>query len=100
VNFLVRIELHWPPDGDPAQFEALTLAEAQRAHELAVDGTLVRLWRLPGKRANVGLWAAPHGTALHAALASLPFFPWLEIEVTALAHHPNDPGDASRAAEA
>ena len=30
-------------------------------------------------------------TALHEALSSLPLYPWMDIEVHALAVHPNDP---------
>jgi muconolactone D-isomerase len=52
---------------------------------------LIRLWRVTGRRANVGIWRAPTTAALHDALASLPLFPYLDIEVIPLARHPNDP---------
>jgi muconolactone D-isomerase len=91
MEFLVEISTHWPPDGDPARRAELVAAESQRARELAEAGILKKLWRIPGTWRNVGLWEAPDATALHAALSSLPFFPWLEIEVRPLAAHPNDP---------
>lgn len=47
----------------------------------------MRIWRIPGKVANVGIWDAPDASALHEALSSLPLFPWMSIEVTALATH-------------
>jgi muconolactone delta-isomerase len=42
-------------------------------------------------RANWGVWEAQDATALHAAIGSLPFFPYLEVEVIPLAAHPTDP---------
>ena len=91
MEFLVHIEVGWPADGDPAEHERLVAAESARALELAAAGIIRRLWRIPGRRANWGLWVAPDATALHAAIASLPFFPWLSVEVHPLAAHPSDP---------
>jgi muconolactone D-isomerase len=91
MEFLVHIEVGWPGDGDRAERDRLIAAESVRAHELAEAGTIKRLWRIPGRWANWGLWVAPDATALHAAIASLPFFPWLSVEVHPLAVHPSDP---------
>jgi muconolactone D-isomerase len=92
MEFLVEIEVRWPPDGDPAERDRLIAAEGARARELVSDGRILRLWRVPGRWANVGLWAAADATELHTALASLPFFPWLHATVRPLARHPSDPG--------
>jgi muconolactone D-isomerase len=91
MEFLVHIEVGWPGDGDPDELARLTAAERVRARELAGQGTIRRLWRIPGRHANWGLWEAADATELHAALASLPFYPWLSIEVHPLAAHPSDP---------
>ena len=79
----------------PRELARLVDAERARAGELAAAGTIQRLWRVPGRRANYGLWSAPDATALHEAISSLPFFPWLDIEVIALAEHPSDPARSS-----
>jgi muconolactone D-isomerase len=92
VEFLVRIYTRWPAEGDPATFERLTVDERRRAAELVAAGTIRRLWRIPGQRANAGIWEAPTTEDLHLAITSLPFYPWLEVEVVALALHPSDPG--------
>jgi muconolactone D-isomerase len=92
VEFLVQIEVLWPPDGDPDQLTRLVTAEGARAAELAASGAIRRMWRIPGRWANWGIWSAADATELHAAIASLPFYPWLDVEVHALAAHPNDPG--------
>ena len=52
-----------------------------RARELVAQGILKRLWQVPGRRANYGLWSADDATALHAAISSLPYFPWLDVDV-------------------
>jgi muconolactone D-isomerase len=91
MEFLVRIEVDWPPEASSDELARLTAAERQRAKELAEAGTIRRMWRSPGRRANWGLWEASDATELHAAISSLPLFPWLDVEVHALALHPSDP---------
>ncbi|HXG39533.1 MAG TPA: muconolactone Delta-isomerase family protein [Candidatus Limnocylindrales bacterium] len=91
MEFLVQTEILWPPDGDPDELASLIAAERERARELAAAGRIRRLWRIPGRRANWGLWEAEDATALHEALASLPLYPWLSIVVHPLAAHPSDP---------
>ncbi len=88
MEFLVSIDVRTPVDLDPARLAALQAAESVRARELVEGGTLRRIWRIPGRRANVCLYEVPDATALHAALSSLPLWPYLEIEVQALAVHP------------
>ncbi len=92
AEYLVHIEVNWPPDGDPTRRDELIAAERIRGQELVAAGVIRRLWRVPGRWANWGLWRADSPDDLHAALASLPFFPWLDIQVIPLAGHPNDPG--------
>lgn len=91
MEFLVHIEVRWPADGDLSDLARLTEAERIRARELAAAGYIRRLWRIPGRRANWGLWEARDATDLHAALASLPLFSWLDVQVHPLAAHPSDP---------
>jgi muconolactone D-isomerase len=91
VEFLVNIEVGWPADGDPEEQQRLTIAERKRGAELAATGVIRRMWRVPGRRENWGVWEAEDATALHAAIASLPFFPYIEVEVIPLAGHPTDP---------
>jgi muconolactone D-isomerase len=88
VEFLVSIEVRTPPDMDPDRLAALQAAEAVRSRALVEQGMLRRIWRIPGRRANVSLYEAPDATAVHDALMSLPLYPWLDIQVQALATHP------------
>ncbi|MFN8519647.1 MAG: muconolactone Delta-isomerase family protein [Chloroflexota bacterium] len=91
MDFLVHITFAWPAGIAPEEQQRLVAAEHDRAVELATAGTLKRLWRIPGQRANWGIWHAADATELHAALASLPMFPHLVATVHPLATHPNDP---------
>jgi muconolactone D-isomerase len=92
MDFLVRMDVNLPPDTEPSRRDALVAAEAARAKELAERGVICRLWRVPGRWSNVGIWCAADATQLHEAISSLPFYPWLNVDVTPLARHPNDPG--------
>lgn len=91
MEYLVHIEIDWPADGDPDERDRLLVAERERAQELGREGTMKRLWRVPGRWANWGLWDAPDATALHAAVTSLPLWPWMSVEVHPLAEHASDP---------
>jgi muconolactone D-isomerase len=88
MEFLVNIDVRTPHDLDPDELAALQAAENARARELMADGALKRIWRIPGRRSNVSLYEAPDATALHAALTSLPLWPYMEIDVRPLAVHP------------
>jgi len=99
MEFLVHIEIDWPPGADPAERERLFRAELARGQELSRAGLMRRLWRIPGRWANWGLWEAPDATALHEALTSLPLWPWMSVEVHPLARHVNDPAGLELRAE-
>jgi muconolactone D-isomerase len=87
VEFLVEIEVRLPPELPEHERAELIAREQARGRELKAAGAIVRMWRVPGRFANVGVWAAPDATALHEAIASLPLFPYLDVRVTALATH-------------
>ncbi len=83
----MELDIALPPDLDAEVRAGLLEREAVRARELIAAGTIRRIWRLPGRYANVGLWETEDATALHDAIASLPLFPYMRAEVTALATH-------------
>ncbi len=91
MDFLVRIDVRLPPDFDGEARDSLIRREAERAKELAEAGVIRRLWRIPGRWSNVGIWSADDATVLHEAISSLPLYLWLDVVVTPLAAHPNDP---------
>lgn len=90
MDFLVYMEVNSGAGNDVLQ--KLLADEAERAKELARAGILRRLWRVPGRRANWGIWRAADADELHESLASLPLYPYMSITAHPLARHPNDPG--------
>lgn len=87
MEFLVQIQVDFPPDMAEEALADVMEREAARGRELRDAGTIVRIWRIPGRRANVGIWRAETADELHAALTSLPAFPWIDARVTPLATH-------------
>ena len=84
VNIAVRI----PYDADPEKINNLSAQEHERAKELQQQGKWLHLWRVAGKYANVSLFDVDSPAELHEILSSLPLYPFMEVEVTALCHHP------------
>ena len=87
MEFLVQIQVNFPPEMAAEELASLMGRETARGRELKEQGTIVRIWRIPGRRENVGIWSAADPDALHAAITSLPVFPWIDARVTALATH-------------
>lgn len=83
------------PDGTPTRTVDDTNArEAERAHELAAEGHLLRLWKVSvesGVTRALGLWRAEDPASIRAMLESLPVSGWTAAEITPLTPHPNDP---------
>jgi muconolactone D-isomerase len=91
MEFLVRFEAYLPESLSEERVKEIKSAERDRAMQLRSEGTLKRLWRVPGRRGTVGLWEAVDATALHDALSSLPQFPWMDVtSVEPLATHPQE----------
>jgi muconolactone D-isomerase len=88
MEFLVRIDVRLPFALPEEQRAELTKAELSRGLALRRQGAIKGIWRIPGTRSNVGVWSAVDATELHDVLSSLPLWPYLEVEVTALAQHP------------
>lgn len=90
MEFLVHMTITLPPDLPEPRRSELLAAERVRGLELIEQGLLVRIWRLPGRFANVSLYRVADATELHAAISSLPLWPWMNVEVEALARHPHE----------
>jgi muconolactone delta-isomerase len=83
------------PEGTSSQdVDDAEAREAERAHELAEQGHLLRLWTLPasqGESRTLGLWRAQDAAEMQAILVSLPLDIWMSVETTPLTRHPSDP---------
>ena len=99
MEFLVRFGLN-VPDGTPeAEVTDRDEAEAVAAARLAAGKRLVRLWRrslATGETNTIGLYRADSQTELEGWLKALPLYEWMNITVTPLEPHPNDPAAGQR----
>jgi len=88
MEFLVSIKVEVPQDFPASNFEELLVMERLRGQELKAQGSIERIWRVPGTRNNVGIWKAADASELHSLLSSLPIFAFMTIEIIPLAVHP------------
>jgi len=88
MEFLVSINVEVPQDFPASSFEELVVKERVRGQELMAQGSIERIWRIPGTKNNVGIWKAKDASELHSLLSSLPIFAFMKIEIVPLAVHP------------
>ena len=91
AEFLVTFTLVVPPGTTARAVQDTEAQEAQRAHDLAGQGHLIRLWKLPGDARSLGLWRAPDADQMQAILQALPLARWMTVDTTPLSPHPSDP---------
>jgi muconolactone delta-isomerase len=95
MEFLVEFVLTVPEGISESEVRQRESAEAAAA--LAREGHLVRLWKppvAPGESKAVGLYRADSEAQLDGLLGVLPLSGWMQITVTPLEPHPNDPTSA------
>jgi len=78
--------LHLLPAAEADRVKAVEKAYAQ---DLQRQGKWLHLWRVVGEYANVSIFDVDSHDELHALLAGLPMFPYMELKVTPLARHPS-----------
>ena len=94
MEFLVDLVTTVPDGTSEETVEDTKRREAIRAHELAGQGHLLRLWRpplAPGEWRALGLFAAADEEEMQKILASLPLYAWMTVQITPVTPHPNDP---------
>ncbi len=87
--FMVRMDVHVPHELDPVKFDALKATEKARAEDLQRSGKWRHLWRIAGQYANISIFDVADAGELHELMISLPLFPYMTTEVTALCRHPS-----------
>lgn len=88
MDFLVRVDASRAYELPADEATDLIARERVRGRELMAENVIRHFWRIPGTRANIGIWSTPDADALEEALSSLPIRPYAQIQVTALATHP------------
>ncbi|OGB01854.1 MAG: muconolactone delta-isomerase [Burkholderiales bacterium RIFCSPLOWO2_12_FULL_64_99] len=87
--FKVEMVVRLPVDMPVAQADALKKTERELAQTLQRSGKWRHLWRIAGQYANVSIFDVDSVDELHQLLTSLPLFPYMDIDVTALCRHPS-----------
>ena len=87
--FHVRMDVNLPTDIDPTKAAQLKADEKARFQELQRSGKWRHIWRVVGEYANYSIFDVDSNAELHDLLISLPLFPYMRIQVTALCRHPS-----------
>jgi muconolactone D-isomerase len=72
----------------PDKIKSLGVKEHERAKELQLQGKWLHLWRVAGKWSNISVFEVESPAELHDILNSLPLYPYMDVELTALCQHP------------
>jgi muconolactone delta-isomerase len=91
MEFLVEFEVAIPDGTAASDVKEREDAEASATTTLADEGHLVRIWKPRDGSTILGLYRAEDDSQLEGLLGSLPLRPWMEVTVTPLEAHPNDP---------
>lgn len=100
-EFIVELTTTIPEGTEQSEVDARRAAETVRVKELTATGHLARLWWRAGEwrageRRSIGVWRADDEADLNAnVLGTLPLRPWMDVTVTGLRPHHNDPGQAA-----
>lgn len=86
--FHVQITVRVPPGEDLQKIQELSAREGTLARQLQHSGKWRHIWRVAGKWANVSIFDVADPGELHDILTSLPLYPYMDIQVTALCRHP------------
>jgi muconolactone D-isomerase len=87
--YLVRMDVHLPHDMPVAQADEIKAREKAYSQELQRQNKWQQLHRIVGEYANYSVFDVDSHDELHTILSSLPLFPYMKIQVTALARHPS-----------
>ena len=87
--YLVKMEVHLPHDMPAEKADAIKAREKEYSQELQRQGKWQQLHRIVGEYANYSVFDVDSHDELHTILSGLPLFPYMTMNVTALAHHPS-----------
>ena len=74
----------------------IKLRERAYSQQLQRQGKWRHLWRIAGQYANVSIFDVESIDELHTILTSLPLFPYMTLEVTALCRHASSIHESDR----
>ncbi len=87
--FLVHMQVNIPDTMPTERADRLKADEKALSQQLQKSGKWRHLWRVAGQYANYSVLDVESNDELHQLLMSLPLYPFMKIDVTALAQHPS-----------
>jgi muconolactone D-isomerase len=87
--YLVKMDVHLPHDMLAAEADEIKAREKAYSQALQREGKWQQLHRVVGEYANYSVFDVESHDELHAILSGLPLFPYMKMQVTALARHPS-----------
>ncbi len=94
--FHVRMDVNLPKDMPSETAERIKAEEKAYFQTLQQSGKWRHIWRIVGQYSNISIFDVADNEELHRLLSSLPLFPYMHIEVTALCRHPSSLHDDDR----
>lgn len=87
--FLARMDVQFPPHLSAADITGMQGLEKEYSQQLQQEGRLASIWRVVGEYANYSVFDVASNDELHGVLSGFPMYPYMKIQVTPLAKHPN-----------
>ncbi len=94
--FHVTMEVAIPHDMASEKVAEVKLLERELSQRLQREGVWRHLWRVAGMYSNISIFDVPSTAELHDILTTLPLFPYMKIQVTALCRHPSSIHETDR----
>lgn len=89
MKFLCQMQVTFPESMSPEEVAQKQAEEKEYSQALQRSGEFEAIYRVVGKYANVSIFEVESNQRLHEILSGFPMFPYMTIETTALAKHPN-----------
>lgn len=89
MKYMVQMTVNPPKDMDPQEWQEILRREKEYGQEFMKNGKFQHIWRIVGEFANVSIFDVESNDELHTILSGFPLFPYMNMEVTALAKHPS-----------
>lgn len=89
MKFMCRMQVRFPDTMSAEEIAQKQAAEKEYSQGLQRSGEFEAIHRVVGQYANVSIFEVESNDRLHEILSGFPMFPYMTIETTALAKHPN-----------
>lgn len=87
--FLARMDVTFPESMDAATKADFQAQEKEYSGNLQSKGLMKGIWRVVGEYANYSIFDVEGHDELHEILSGFPMFPYMNVNITPLAKHPN-----------